>query len=150
MKPGETMESAIWINGTEGAELLTRYRTDVMNAMLELAASQNLALTPLRWTEKRPGDDRVPPVPDHIQGPDVRLLVAEADVMAQTLVSAGNFLGELEPRDLARLRRVTREAYLRQYPGRAPLTNRQCDTLINDLGPDAALASLERGEMLIQ
>lgn len=156
MKAGDTIENAIWLNGTETPELLARYKGDVADAMIEVAQSQGAALTPLRWTEKRPGDERVPAVPDHIQGPDVRLLVAEADVVSMRAQDTGNFLAELEPRDLARLRRVTREAYARwcrENPGkgqREPLTDRQCDTLINDLGPEAALASLERGYATIQ
>jgi hypothetical protein len=148
VKPGETVETAIWLNGTETPEQMTMFKTDVASAMLEAATSQNVALTPLRWAEKRLGDDRVPEPPDHIQGPDVRLLVAEADVLEAETES--KFLSELEPRDLARLRRVTRETYDRQFPGYKPLTDRQCDTLINDLGPDAALASLETGRMFIQ
>jgi hypothetical protein len=151
VKPGDTVETAMWLDGTEPPELLARYRQDVLNAMLELARSQNLALTPIRWTEKRPGEDRMPEVPDHIQGPSVRLLVAEADVLAcLENYDVGNFLAELEPRDLMRLHRVTRKAYAKQFPGRVRLTDRQCNTLINDLGPDAALASLETGRMLIQ
>ena len=152
MNPGETVESAIWVDGTEPDQLLDRYRTDVMNALLEIASAQNVALTPLRWTEKAPGDDRVPEVPDHIQGPSVRLLVAEADVKA--LPSTGNFLAELEVRDLALLRRLTREGYQRWWAKTfsdrcRPLTNPQCDTLINDIGVEAAMDSLKRGEMTL-
>ncbi len=150
MKPGETVHSAIWVNGTETPALMERWQTDVLKDMLEVASAENVALTPLRWTEKAPGDDRVPEVPDHIQGPSVKLLVAEADVKA--LPSTGNFLAELEPRDLALLRRLTREGYQRWWAKTfsdrcRPLSNPQCDTLINDIGVEAALDSLKRGEM---
>lgn len=151
MKPGQTVETAMWLDGNETPAQAAQFRQDVLTAMLEVARQQGMALSPLRWTEKHPGDDKVPEVPDHIQGPDVRLLVAEADVMAcLEKVGVGNFLAELEPRDLMRLRRVTRKAYAKQFPMYHPLTDRQADTLINDLGPDAALASLETGRMLIQ
>ena len=151
MKPGETVETAIWIDGTETPEQMERFRGDAARAMLSMATAQGVALTPLRWTSKRPGDDRVPDVPDHIQGPDVRLLVAEADAVEGLAVKdISRFLADLAPRDLARLRRVTRDAYGRQFPGRQSLSNRQTDTLINDLGPTAALASLESGRMFIQ
>ena len=150
MKPGETIETAIWLNGTETPELLARFQADAAEIMLEVAMSEGVALTPLRWATKQISDERVPEVPDHIQGPDVRLLVAEADVMENVTKDISRFLSELEPRDLVRLRRVTRDAYARQWPGQTVLTNRQCDTLINDLGPEAALASLESGRMFIQ
>ena len=152
MKPGETVESAIWVDGTETPALLDRYRTDVSGALLEIAGSHNVALTPLRWSEKLPGDDGVPEVPDHIQGPAVKLLVAECDVKA---LPTSNFIADLEPRDLALLRRLTREGYglwwAKTFKGRpVPLTNPQCDTLINDIGVEAAMDSLKRGEVLIQ
>ena len=153
MKPGETVEIAIWSDGTDTPEQLARWKADVLKDMLEAARADNVALTPLRWIEKSPGDDRVPEVPDHIQGPSVKLLVAEADV--QVMFAGPNFLAELEPYDLARIRRITREAYQRWWNTKfkhrsVPLTNPQCDTLINDLGPEAAEASLRSGKMLIQ
>lgn len=151
MKPGETVETAIWVNGTETPELLAQFKQDVLNAMLSSSLSQGMALTPLRWVEKRPGEERVPEVPNHIQGPSVRLLVAEADVMAcLETYDPGKFLADLEPRDLMRLRRVTRKAYAKQFPGRRRLSDQQCHTLINDIGPDAAMDSLKTGRMLIQ
>ena len=58
-----------------------------------------------------------------------------------------NFLAELEPSDLARLRRITRAAYARAFPWRRPLTDRQADTIICDLGPEAALDSLSAGRV---
>ena len=55
------------------------------------------------------------------------------------------FTDDLGSDDLARLRRVTREAYARLFPVRSRLTDRQCDTIINDLGPEAAADALRRG-----
>jgi len=149
MKPGDTIEAAIWLDGRETVQQVERHRDEVMLAMLEQAQAVGVSLTPLRWVEKRPGDDRVPPVPEHIQGADVRLLVAEADVTAMT-AAPSNFLAELEPSDLRRLRAVTRSAYHRRYPGQPQLTDRQCDTLINDLGPEAAIAALHAGRATLQ
>ncbi len=145
MKPGETFQTSIWLDGTETPELLDRYKSDAAASLM----AEGMVMTPLRWATLLPGEDNVPEVPDHIQGPAVCLLVGEADVVA-VAVDSGFFLTELEPRDLARLRRVTREAYGRQFPQYGNLTDRQCDTLINDLGPDAAVASLESGKMYIQ
>ncbi len=147
MRPGETIQAALWLDGTETPKQILRFRRETAGAMLELGVT----LTPLRWTERPPGGEGMPPVPDHLQGPDVRLLVGEADVVGVVEVKdISRFLADLAPRDLARLRRVTREAYCTQFPGRRDLTNPQCDTLINDLGPDAAVASLESGRMFIQ
>ncbi len=149
MKPGDTIETAIWLDGRETPQARAQFEADVSAALVERASAENAVLAPVKWSVKRLGEDRVPEAPDHIQGPDVRLLVAEADVLS-VAPTASHFLSELEPRDLTRLRQITRRGYRRAYPGQGRLTDRQCDTLINDLGPEAAVAALERGNATIQ
>lgn len=149
MSPGDTIEAAIWLSGEEITEDLSRFTSDVKAALDQKALAERAVLAPPQATTKYPGQDRVPLVPDHIQGPDVRLLVIEA-VVLEVRPIPGHFLNELDPRDLARLRRVTRKAHARQFPGQSAPTDRQCDALINDLGPESAMAALERGSATIQ
>ena len=141
---GDTVECAIWVDGRETAEQRQQFEHDVQEAMVNGQRAHGAILGPVTWTEKRPGEQRVPPVPEHIAGPDVRLLVAEARVigLVANLNNPVGFVHELEPDDHALLRRITRREYQKQYPGQPRLTDRQCDTLINDLGPDAALETL--------
>jgi hypothetical protein len=145
MKPGDTVECAIWMDGRETPEQRQQFEKDVQIAMVEGQAQHGAILGPVIWAEKQPGDDRVPPVPEHIAGPNVRLLVAEARVigLVANINNPVGFVHDLEPDDHALLRRITRRQYEVQYPGQLRLTDRQCDTLINDLGPDAALATLQ-------
>ena len=157
MKPGETLEAAIWVDGRETEGQLAQHKANVLEIMSAEVQAAGYALSPLRWLVKRPGEHRVPDVPEGLEGPDIHLLVAEADVMT---MAANNFLADLEPRDLQRLRYLTRHAYQRTWQqwvaeglakGPAPiLTDRQCDTIISDHGPDAAVAALEIGEATIQ
>lgn len=81
MKPGDTIESSIWLAGTETAEDRARYERDVRESIDELCDQKGFIHGPVTFTELNPGDHRVPKVPDHIHGPAVRLLVAEADVL---------------------------------------------------------------------
>lgn len=81
MKLGDTIENAIWLDGRETKEVYDRYLRDVKATIDTAAEKEGFLVGPMRVLEKRPGEDRVPPVPDHIQGPDVRLLVLEADVV---------------------------------------------------------------------
>lgn len=81
-KPGDTFEVAIWADGTEDAQLLERFKTDAKKAFRRRARRNRVMFGTVRLTEKQPNEDRVPPVPDHIQGPNVRLVVAEATVVA--------------------------------------------------------------------
>lgn len=146
MKPGDVIEVAVWLDGRETAEIRRQYEADVLEtANLNLKA-HGLVVTGIRWIEKRPGEPRVPEPPNSISGRVPRLLVAEIAVG----VPPSAFVTELEPDDLARLRRLTRAAYEREWPEYGRLTDRQCDRLINDIGPDAALRSLRHASMRLK
>lgn len=163
MNPGDTIEEAVWLDGLESPRQVETFKADVLELWTGIAQRYGCALTPIQWVEKRPGDPRVPDVPPHIAAggvqskPDVRLLVGEAKLVP---ANTGNFLAELEPKDLDRLRDVVRRGYAKswrdwvakkQVCGPCPeLSDRQCDRLINDLGPDAAVLALEQDEAVIQ
>lgn len=131
MKIGDLAECAIWLEGTESEAMLAQWAKDCPYMM---AHSQEpvLRLGPVDFEIKRPGQDRVPPVPDHIKGPDVRLLVATAEVLGFEPVRKQSFLNELGEADLMRLRKATRKAHGRELPDAV------CDQLIERLGPVAA------------
>lgn len=137
MKPGDTIENAVWVSGSESPGALERYEAMVRESFAAASDEYHIVLGPMRTLVKRPGDDRVPPVPDRITGPDVRLIVYEADVLCRAPeVNTRHFVGDLEPKDLERLREVVRR--------RAPhLTDLECDDVIEQLGPEAAIATLE-------
>lgn len=145
MKPGETLESAIWLDGCETDMDLRRFKSDVIDAIDKACAENNLLRAPVRFIEKKPGEDRVPPVPDHIQGLDVRLLVAEADITGYApKPGARAFVGDLDKKDLDQLRVMTRRAYEASNPGKT-LNDYECDDVIEELGPDTALRTLGIG-----
>lgn len=138
MKPGDVLEYAIWLDGTETKELKDRFEGDLRTALASIPAITG----PLIMTEKKPGEERVPKVPDHLQGPDVRLLVGEAAVIDLIEPDEGNFVGDLEPKDLERLRTILRRVHQSYNPGKPELSMEKCDEYINRNGPDAALEAL--------
>lgn len=139
MRLGDTMEAAIWLAGTETPEQRTRYEADVRKAISRASRDSGLIHGPVVFTELKPGDARVPEVPAHITGPDVRLLVAEADAVDHLVViERSGFVSDLDPIDLERLRLITRRQHERSEPGAARLTDEQADSIIEALGPDAA------------
>ena len=83
-KPGDVVEWAMWLDGTETDAVLTDYTEDAQKYIREEAT--NWFTTPAHCYILQPGEDRTPEVPDHISGPDVRLMVIEAEVMARKLV----------------------------------------------------------------
>lgn len=154
VKVGDVVETAMWLCGRETPEQRQAFEDDVRAAMLRAQDEHGVVLGAVVYVEKRPGDDRVPPVPDHIAGPDVRLLVAEAKAicaMPHFDLAESRFVDELEPDDLARLRKITRDGYARMMAQHGftmpPLTDRQCDTIISDLGPEAALDALRADDV---
>src|SRR3990167_11391615 len=129
MKPGDIAELSIWLDGTETEQ------------------QHGVTLGPIEFTVKRPGDDRVPQVPSHIEGPDVRLLVGEAKVVyapQYTIQPSTAFVADLDKDDLLKLRVMTRRAHARTHPGDR-LSDKHCDAIIERLGPDVAVQTLRGG-----
>ncbi len=143
MKPGDIFETSIWLCGSETQELKDRFESDLRASLASMALNEGVIIGPLVMAEKRPGEERVPPVPDAIQGLDVRLLVGEAKVVGyEPEASEGTFVADLEPKDLERLRTILRRVHQSYNPGKPELTTEKCDEYINRNGPDTALAAL--------
>lgn len=139
MKEGDVVESAIWLTGEETEEQRMAYEYQVCGAISMLCRENGFFSGPVQFVEKRPGDARVPDVPEHIHGDRVRLLIAEATVVAEVPVTLeGSFVNNLSPADLERLRAITRK---HSFP--EMLSDSQCDKIIEDYGPRAALATLK-------
>lgn len=135
MKIGDLAEYAIWVDGTESEAMLRQWRADV-GFMMAQAHEPKPKLGPLSFEIKRPGDDRVPPVPDRISGPNVRLLIATAEVLGFETTRKASFADDLDKKDLKRLRTATRQAHGWHLPDNV------CDQIIDRLGPVAGAATL--------
>jgi hypothetical protein len=131
MKPGDLAECAIWLDGTESDAMLKQWKADC-SYLMSHSGDPVLRLGPVNFELKRPGQERVPQVPDHLHGPDVRLLIATAEVLGFEPVRKASFLSELSPRDLQRLRTATRNTH------RGPLSDDMCDQIIERMGPISA------------
>lgn len=143
LHPGDVLEVAIWMTGEEPDGLKGRFEGDLRASLANAAAVENVIIGPLIMTEKKPGEDRVPKVPDDVHGPGVRLLVGEAQVVDYApLLEEGNFVADLDQKDLERLRTILRRVHQSYNPGKPELTTEKCDEYINCNGPDAALAAL--------
>lgn len=139
MKLGDVVHSSIWVTGDESPWIRQQYEQDVIGAIDMLCIEKGFEHGPVKFIEKLPGSDGAPPVPDHIQGSRVRLLIGEADVVAvRVLSSKGSFVANLDKKDLQRLRTITRRAWAKKHPEDV-LTDKQCDDYIEQLGPETAV-----------
>ncbi len=153
MKLGDVIESAIWLDGRETPEDRTRFENDVRAAVHTVCEGEGWLHSPVKFIEKHVFEDKVPQVPDHIHGPNVRMLVGEAEVVGKKPESKpASFIANLDRKDLMRLRHMTRAAHRKTfgaYPTSAPpLSDRECDNVIEECGLDAALATLQRTDTL--
>jgi hypothetical protein len=125
--------------------MIEDYRSQVIEGIDELCEEKGFVHGAPRFEELAPhSDPRVPEVPDHIHGPNVRLLIVEADLTGQVFVlSSRRFVGDLDTLDLARLRAITRKAHAEANAGQI-LTDMECDDMIEELGPEAALDAIRR------
>jgi len=134
MNIGDQVESATWITGDEPQELRQRYERYVVDAIRYLCFENGFVSGEVEFTEKHPMDDVIE-APDHVSGSRVRLLIGEATVVEKLIESPkGSFVANLELKDLQKLRGI-----LRNYK---QLTDFECDTIIEQLGPEAALDTL--------
>lgn len=147
MKLGDQIESAIWVDGTETQEQVQEHHAHIAAQIALLCYEQGWECGPTTFEEKKPGNEHVPQVPDHISGPEVQLLVATAEVVGRRVeTSPESFVSNLDRKDLVRLRKITRVAAA-TYDGRL-LSDHECDDIIEELGPEVALDQLRRKETL--
>jgi hypothetical protein len=145
MKPGDDALWGWWLTGRETRDDLEAFSRDTADKMRQESDEGGIVFGPISVETMYPGDEGTPPVPNDVSGPDVRLLVTRAKVVAYKhpiAITPIGFVHDLEPDDLALLMRLTRKQYARAYPNEPRLTDRQCHTLINDLGPDVAVETL--------
>ena len=141
LKVGDVIENAIWITGDEPLGMKEKYKKEVTETIDDLCKREGFEHGPITMHEKRPGEHRAPPVPDHIQGSRVRLLVLEATVVKKLdFVPQSSFVDNLEYKDLLRLREITRKAFLKNF--KRNLLDYECDEIIEMLGPDSAVDAL--------
>lgn len=138
------IEVAVWLTGRETPNQIEAFKKDCTEEVTAFGVMNGVVMGAPVFTEKRPGGERVPQVPDHISGPDVRMLVCEAVVVAERamIVKSSGFVQDLDPKDLAKLREITRRAHQKAKPLEMTLTDAQCDEIIEHLGPTSALKTL--------
>ncbi len=147
MKTGDVLEHSWWMTGTEDDAFVAKFAADAKEAFATVAKNEGFTLEQPIGYELRPGDPRTPPVPDHISGPAVTLMVIECQVGEKVhhLTKVSRFTDELDKADLKRLLKITYGAA--RKIGRQ-LTRAEALDAVNEVGEIAALELL-RGSATI-
>lgn len=145
----DTVELAIWVSDDDPPAKLRWWRDEEVPRLFnESAEAASVTLGPVRWYELAPGTDRAGTPPNGVQGINVRLLVAEADVVGwiAPVVDGPGFIDELKHEDLVKLRNATRRSFgpCLSADGKSyrELRDDECDRIINLVGPDAAVREM--------
>ena len=147
MRHGDIIEIALWLDGTETDYQLAHWRGIVCVDTARAEAHKfNLEVGPFTFVEKQPEEDHVPKVPEYISGPNVRLLVGNAPVRSKKplILKESGFVEDLSYEDREKLRASTRRVLAKRHPADT-LSDRNCDQVIEMLGPEVALKTLREG-----
>ena len=152
LKQKDTALLALWISDDDPPAKLKWWREqEAPRIFNESADAAGATLGPMRWYELSPGEGLAGTPPKDIQGTNVRLLVAEADVVDWTglLPDGPGFLDELTYEDLVQLRQATRRSFgpCLNADGKSyrELRDDECDRIINLVGPEAAVREMVSG-----
>ena len=146
MKPGDTAELAIWCSDSDDPRKIAFWKTDIAAGMFEESANRfGVMLGPARYYELQVGEGRAGNPPDKAIGDNVRLLVAECEVIGYRTngVAPSRFTDDLKAKDRDVLRAITRKVYCSTNGHTVmPMTDEDCDKVIDMLGPEAAERAL--------
>lgn len=146
MKPGQIIETAIWMNGEETEAEIKKWKEVDLPSLFEIASYENnIKLGDIWFETKSVDDERTPPVPDHVSGDDVKLLVGCAKVLAyKKRAEVKSFIDDIIYEDLELLRNITRRVHRRQRSeSEEDLSDGYCDQLIEELGEEAAIRVID-------
>lgn len=130
----DTAELAVWISDEDKPHEIEHWKNTIAPTKFkESADAAGVTVGPLRFYTLRPGEGRAGHPPKGLTGSNMRLLVAECDVVGfKPAVKPYSFLAELSQKELQTLREATRRAW---HP--TQISDQQCDLVIEKLGPQA-------------
>lgn len=138
---GSAMEAAYWYNAADAAAKKDA-EVNVRSAFESVEDQLGCRFGPLAWEDVDPLSPRVPDPPPWMQG-QVRALIGMGVIFTYPNARIeSKFIADLEEEDLRKLRAATRKMFAKS--GGIALTDEECDEIINEYGPDAALDDLRR------
>ena len=147
MKKGDMAQLAVWYCEEDDQKKIAWWRKEGCAMQMKASADYfRVKLSKVKFYELDPGESNAGHPPEGRQGTNFKLLVGEAEVVADLpQVASKTFVQDLTMKDLALLRNVTRKAYAMHNPQiQVALSDDGCDEVINELGPDAVESLLRQ------
>jgi len=151
MNIGSEIEAAIWYDAGNCIDPVNDFGDSIKEGISQMCLKHSVVCGGTEYEVLKPGDDRVPRVPkwlEKIDGSIPRLLVARTRIIATASVQNSiGIIGDLDHKDVMRLRALTRMKYQQLNPGSGKLTDQQCDEIIDTLGLEVVLEQLGSGSI---
>ncbi len=140
------LEVAIWYDANEYADPINSCSESIKDMIDTLCIATSDVHGDIDYNILKPGDDRVPSVPrwlENINSAVPRLLVATTKTTNDVHQETTSIIGDLDKKDVVRLRYITRRAHHMQYPRGDTLTDYECDQIIDKLGIQIVMDQLK-------
>lgn len=142
LKIGDILPAALWYNPWQPQDY-DRAKEGITETLGLVAENDGVTISPVTFEVLEWNDDRLPEPPKWAHN-GVKCLLGEAVITGYVSdIKVTSFLADLDKKDLERLRDIQRRVHRKYYPGEV-LTDAQCDSLIEQIGPEAAFDAVKR------
>lgn len=145
IKIGATLETAIWYDANVTPDPVAVSGAQIADAFKHRCETNKIKVSDPKFKILKPGDDRVPEVPRWLEktpGVIPRLLLAEVVVLGTLEPDLPELVGDLDKKDLQKLRAATRRQHRKTRPHEKPLSDHECDKIINAAGINVVMEQL--------
>ncbi len=139
------LELAIWYDANKHSDIINLCSESVIDVLDTVCTKNDTRHDDVNLEILKPGDDRVPPVPRWLEltdGAIPRLLVATTRVISNVPQVPVGIIGDLDKKEIARLRVITCREHQKIYPNDVPLTDEECDQIIDKFGLEVVMDQL--------
>ncbi len=141
----EEIEFAIWYDANEHLDPINSCGESIKDALDAICVKNKTGHGKISYEILKPGDDRVPSVPRWLETTDgviPRLLVATAETLGYVYQGSMGIVGDLDKKDIARLRVIVQRVHQKFHPKTTPLTDPECDRIIDQQGIEVVMDQL--------
>ena len=139
------IEFAIWYDANEHLDPINSCGESIKDALDAICVKNKIGHGKISYKILKPGDDRVPSVPRWLEttnGAIPRLLVATTETSSCLYQGPMGIVGDLDKKDVARLRIIVRRVHHKFHPKTTSLTDSECDRIIDQQGMEVVMDQL--------
>lgn len=145
-KPGEELELALWFDASKNPDPVFQAGDSFKEVFDHVCEMNKVRHGDVTFDILKPGDDSVPEVPRWLEttkGAVPRLVIAYTTILGTAIEAPKGILGDLDIKDVMKLRVIVRNIYRMHYPDQSVITDTECDAIIDNMGMEAVMEQLQ-------